>query len=60
VKLLRRARRRLKLLAGKAGLAREDLARMLAGHVSVEGTKAAVKRAAQDRMKLQGGHGRRG
>lgn len=57
---LRRLRRRVRVAAGHAALLREDLARLLAGRVSVDGTKAAVKRASVERFRLLGSHARRG
>lgn len=57
---LHRLRRRARVLAGRCGLWREELARLLAGHISIAGTKSAVKRAQLERLKLLGSHGQHG
>jgi hypothetical protein len=58
VRILRRLRRRARVAAGIVNLWREDLARVVDGRVSTEGTKRAVKRASTERLRLLGTHGR--
>jgi hypothetical protein len=55
---LRILRRRALIAAAVLDMWREDLARTADGRVSIDGTKAAVKRQQQERMKLLGPHGR--